>query len=93
MNYLHFAVTYIILQRIFGHITKTVLYEIMKYILYISYCGVCLTLSTGCSYLKPKEIKKELEEKKDIGDYDSDDFEINSEDEYILINTYKRLNI
>ena len=82
MSYLHYVVSYVILQRAFGHMTATLAYEFTKYFLYISYCSVCVTLSTGYAYLFTNNQEEYL-----LTRLDSIDFEVDSdkEEDYVLI--------
>ena len=88
MNYLHMVVSYIILHRAFGHATTALFYEISKYLLYISYCGVCLTLTTSYNYLF-KQTNNQIEYKSIQPEFDNIDFEIDEED-YIFIENIKK---
>jgi len=62
--------------------TTTLAYEFTKYFLYISYCSVCLTLSTGYAYLFKNNQEQPL-----LTRLDSIDFEVDSdkEEDYVLI--------
>ena len=83
MSYIHYVVSYVILQRAFGHMTTTLAYEFTKYFLYISYCSVCVTLSTGYSYI----FKNNQEQQPLLTRLDSIDFEVDSdkEEDYVII--------
>ena len=97
MNYLHFLVTYIILHRIFGHFATTILFEIMKHIMFITYGSICLTLTSGYTYLtkgRQSETQKYIEEYRKeyiCAPLDDDDFYISSDEEndFIIVNNKK----
>ena len=84
MNFLHIAVTYLVLQKATGHVAATLVYELSKYILYVSYCSVCVTLTTGYAYMFKNQTQKQLEP---LLRLDSIDFEVDSdkEDDFILV--------
>ena len=82
MNLIHFMVSYIVLQRAVGHVATSAAYELSKYLLYTSYCGVCLTLTTGYSYLFRRPLQLEP-----LTRLDSIDFEVDydKENDFVLI--------
>jgi hypothetical protein len=82
MNFLHIAVTYLVLQKATGHVATTLIYELSKYLVYVSYCSVCVTLTTGYSYIFKNQTQIEP-----LTRLDSIDFEVDSdkEDDFILV--------
>jgi len=90
MNTIHILVTYVVLQRVFGHIATTVFYEISKHFLFTIWSGLCLTGTMSYNYLKNNNKQKEcvgfddMESDEYISDaesFDSEDFYIDSEEE------------